>query len=95
MRVRWTRRALREQDQAFEWIVAENPAAAREVIDRIYAATRLLAEQPRMGRPGRISGTRELVVSRTPYIVVYRVGAESVDILAVIHHARDWPPAVD
>ena len=91
MRVKWTRRALREQDQAFEWIVTENPKAAGEVIDRMRAATRLLAENPRMGRPGRITGTRELAIARTPYVVVYRIGPEQVDILAVFHHARDWP----
>jgi len=91
MRVKWARLALREQDEAFEWIVAENPQAAREVIDRMRAATRLLADNPKMGRPGRIAGTRELVVTRTPYVVVYRIGPEQVEILAVIHHARDWP----
>lgn len=94
MRVRWTRRALREQDQAFEWIVKENPRAAREVIERTYAATRLLADNPRMGRPGRINGTRELVVSRTPYIIVYRVARDDVEILAVIHQAQDWPESL-
>ena len=91
MRVRWTRRALREQDEAFEWIVAEHRAAAAEVIDRIRAASRLLGEQPRIGRPGRVPGTRELVVNRTPYVLVYRVAAETVDILAVMHQARNWP----
>jgi addiction module RelE/StbE family toxin len=91
MRVKWARRALREQDEAFERIVTENPQAAGEVIDRMRAATRLLADNPRMGRPGRITGTRELVVTRTPYVVVYRIGPEQVEILAVIHHARDWP----
>ncbi len=91
MRVKWTRRALREQDAAFEWIVSENPIAAGEVIDRMRAATRLLADNPRMGRPGRIAGTRELVITRTPYVAVYRIGPEQVEILAVIHHVRDWP----
>ena len=94
MRVRWTRRALREQDEAFEWIVRENPRAAREIIDCTWAATRLLADNPRLGRAGRISGTRELVISRTPYIVVYRIGREDVEILAVMHHARDWPDSL-
>ena len=91
MRVKWARRALREQDEVFEWIVTGNPQAAGEVIDRMRAATRLLAGNPRMGRPGRIAGTRELVVTRTPYVVVYRIGPEQVEILAVIHHAREWP----
>lgn len=94
MRVRWTRRALREQDEAFEWIVSENAQAAREVIERTYAATRLLADNPRMGRPGKIAGTRELVVSRTPYVVVYRVAQDEVQVLAVIHQARAWPESL-
>lgn len=94
MRVKWTRRALREQDAAFEWIVTENPRAAAEVIDRLWAATRHLSEQPGIGRPGRVDGTRELVVGRTPYIVVYRIGPEQIEILAVLHHARDWPQSL-
>ena len=91
MRVKWTRRALREQDEAFEWIVAENPTAAAEVIDRLRAATRLLSEQPRLGHPGHISGTREFVVNRTPYVVIYRIGSDQIEILAVMHHARERP----
>ena len=91
MRVKWTRRALREQDEAFEWIVTENPIAAREVIDRMHSVMRLLVDNPRLGRPGRIDEIRELVVTRTPYLVVYRLGAQQVEILAVIHHAREWP----
>ncbi|HSF96121.1 MAG TPA: type II toxin-antitoxin system RelE/ParE family toxin [Thermohalobaculum sp.] len=87
----WTRRALREVDAAFEWIVAENPRAAAEVIDRLWAATRILGEHSRMGRPGRIVGTRELVESQTPYIAVYREKAGQIEILAVLHHAREWP----
>ena len=94
MRVKWTRRALREQDEAFEWIVTENPKAAGEVIDRMRSATRLLADNPRMGRPGRIAHTREMVITRTPYVVVYRIGAAQVEILAVIHHVRDWPASL-
>ena len=94
MRVKWTRRALREQDEAFEWIVTKNPTAAREVIERMHSATQLLADQPRMGRSGRIARTRELVITRTPYVVVYRIGTEQVEILAVIHHARDWPASL-
>lgn len=58
---------------------------------RIFDQTKaLLVKNPNVGRLGRVSGTRELVVSRTPYIVVYRVGAR-VEILAIIHGARDWP----
>ncbi|MFB2897343.1 type II toxin-antitoxin system RelE/ParE family toxin [Aerosakkonemataceae cyanobacterium BLCC-F50] len=44
-----------------------------------------------MGRPGRIPGTKELVVTRTPFILPYRVQGEQIEILAVIHAARQWP----
>lgn len=91
MRVKWTRRALREQDAAFEWIIAENPRAAAQAIERLDRATQLLGEHPKIGRPGRIEGTRELVIQHTPYILAYRIGSEQIEILAVIHHARDWP----
>jgi toxin ParE1/3/4 len=48
-----------------------------------------------MGRPGRVPGTRELVVAGTPYIVAYRVTASRVDVLAIIHAARRWPQMFD
>jgi toxin ParE1/3/4 len=52
----------------------------------------LLAEFPRVGRSGRIPGTRELVVLRTPYFLVYRIDEPLVEILRVVHGARQWPP---
>jgi toxin ParE1/3/4 len=92
----WSPRALRNMRAAHAYVARENPAAARRMVERIIRVVELLlAASPRMGRPGRIAGTRELVVSRTPYTVVYRAGRESVDILAVLHHARDWPGAAD
>lgn len=91
MQVKGTRRALRDLDEAFEWIVADNPRAATEVIDRLRSATRLLADNPRMGRPGGVPDTRELVVSRTPYVVMYRIRSDQVQILTVLHHARERP----
>jgi toxin ParE1/3/4 len=51
----------------------------------------LLADNPHMGRPGRVPGTRELVVTRTPYIVPYRVRGDTLEILRVYHGARRWP----
>jgi toxin ParE1/3/4 len=74
------------------YIARDNPAAARAVTERIIEVVEsLLSFSPRIGREGRIKGTRELVVSRTPYIVVYSVGTDGVYILAVLHHAQDWP----
>jgi len=91
VRVKWTRCALREQDAAFEWLVARNPRAAVQAIDRLWNATQLLAENPKMGRPGLISGTRELVVGHIPYIVIYQVTVEQVEILAVLHRKQERP----
>ncbi len=58
---------------------------------RVPPAVGRLANHPALGRPGRVSGTRELVVSGTPYIVPYRVRGETVEILRVQHAARKWP----
>lgn len=65
--------------------------AARTVVQRVIAAVDQLSEQPAMGRPGRVPGTRELVVPRTPFIVPYRVRKEHLEVLAVLHSSRRWP----
>lgn len=91
MRVVWTRLALNDLDRARAYIETENPQAAGAVIDRIEGAIHALGKHPRIGRPGRIAGTRELVVVGTPFIVPYRVGRETIEVLAVIHSARRWP----
>ena len=74
-----------------EYIARDNPAAAYALHDAILRQVGRLAEHPRMGRPGRVEGTRELVVSGTPYIVAYRVVGQDVTILRVLHGAQQWP----
>ena len=85
MRVRWLAEALRNVDAVAEYIARDDPAAARAVVRRIYDATSLLRDNPGLGRPGRIHGTRELVVPGTRYIVPYRVRPRlnQVEILRV------------
>ncbi|MFN3363544.1 MAG: type II toxin-antitoxin system RelE/ParE family toxin [Allorhizobium sp.] len=91
MLVVWTLPAIQDLEAIQDYIADRRPAAATHLAKRIFDQTKaLLAKNPNVGRLGRVSGTRELVVSRTPYIVVYRVGAR-VEILAIIHGARDWP----
>jgi toxin ParE1/3/4 len=68
-----------------------NPEAARELALAIHHAVRGLRENPGLGRSGRVEGTRELVVARTRYIVPYRVRGRVVELLAVMHDAREWP----
>lgn len=74
-----------------EYIAQDNPAAAHAVREAILRQVGRLAEHPRIGRPGRIEGTRELVISGTPYIVAYRVAGQNVTILRVLHGAQQWP----
>ena len=91
MRVRWLRKALRNLDDEASPIAADSPAAAQVVVQRILDAVALLPEQPGMGRPGRVPGTRELVVPKTRYIVPYRVRGQIVEVLRVFHTSRRLP----
>jgi toxin ParE1/3/4 len=65
--------------------------AAKKQLDTITRAVEQLANFPEMGRPGRVDGTRELVIQSTPYIVTYRVKGELVRVVALLHGARRWP----
>jgi len=89
--VRWTVRAVRRLDQVGEYIARDDPGAAARVVTRIVAAVVALAEQPALGRVGRVTGTRELVFADIPYIVPYRVGPDAVEVLTVLHTAQRWP----
>src|ERR1041385_8611393 len=86
MRPRWSAGAIADLVEIRRYIGEDNPTAAREVADRIKRAVQFLGDQPQLGRSGRRAGTRELVVSGTPYIVAYAVlGGNAVEILAVMH----------
>ena len=90
MRVRWLRTALANLEAEAEYIAHDNPAAVR-VVTAIKQAVTQLRRYPALGRPGRVSGTRELVVPGTPYIIPYRVRNDAVEVLRVFHAARKWP----
>jgi toxin ParE1/3/4 len=91
VRVRWLRTALANLDAEAEYIANDNPAAAARLVTRINRAVQDLRHHPAMGRPGRVLGTRELVIPGTPYIVPYRVRNDVVEVLRVFHAARRWP----
>lgn len=95
MKLVWSQRALEDRRAIFDYIEAEDPRAAILVDDRIRDATWRLIEFPGSGRPGRVEGTRELVIARTPYIAPYQIEDDGVRILRVIHGARIWPDAFD
>lgn len=85
---------MADRDEVFDYIEADNPDAAEAVDERIETAAERLIDYPNSGRPGRIEGTRELVVHRAPYILPYRVEGDTVRILRVIHSARQWPDEI-
>jgi toxin ParE1/3/4 len=91
MQVKWLRNALRNLDDEASFIAIDNPPAAHLVVQRVLDAVAMLAEQPALGRPGRVTGTRELVVLKTRYIVPYRVRRQTVEILRVFHTSRRLP----
>ena len=93
-RVRWLRGAMQTRREQLAYIAADNPRAAAEQEKRIRQHVANLAEHPSIGRGGRVPGTRELIVPRTPFVVVYQVDEASrmVSILRVLHGAQQWPP---
>lgn len=91
MRVNWLRLALQDLDDIESYLVEARLAAPEDVIVKIIRAVSLLREQPGIGRPGRVPGTKELVVPGLPYLVPYRVKDEIIQVLRVYHTSRKWP----
>ena len=91
MKVVWLRTALRNLDETATFIARDNADAARHVVARLRQATERLARHPDSGRPGRIAGTRELIVPGLPFILPYRVRTDRIEILRVLHASRRWP----
>lgn len=93
MRVRYTRRALRQLDSILTWISQDRPTAARGQIQRIEHAVDLIGQFPQMGHTGISTSTWEFVVPATPYIVVYRISNDEVQVLSIVHGAQNRKPA--
>lgn len=91
MRLSWSRAALNDLIELRAYIANDRPRAAAGVAQRILHAVNHLEQYPSLGRSGRVEGTRELVVSNTPYLVAYRIQEETVVLLRVLHGARKWP----
>lgn len=92
IRLRYTREALQDLDDACAWIAAHRAAGEAEALARmIYAAIDGLRVFPERGRPGRVEGTRELVIPRSRFVVPYRVEGREVHVLAILHGGRAWP----
>ena len=93
MEIKWLRNALKNLEQETEYIAKDDPQAARLVVQRIHHTVYLLRDNPSLGYPGRLLGTRELVIPKTRYIVPYRVcpRLQRIDILRVFHASRKLP----
>uniref|UniRef100_B0T7Z6 Addiction module toxin, RelE/StbE family n=1 Tax=Caulobacter sp. (strain K31) TaxID=366602 RepID=B0T7Z6_CAUSK len=91
MRLEWSVLAMADREAIFDYIEAESPRVAIAIDERISAQSQTLIQFPHSGRPGRIEGTRELVIGQTPFVVAYRVTDDLVRILRVLHGAQEWP----
>jgi toxin ParE1/3/4 len=92
MTIVWSPEAIQDLISLRAYIARDSPAGAKRVVLRIlHVVENVLPDNPHVGRPGRVPGTRELVIPQTPYIVPYRVRGETVQILRVYHSARRWP----
>jgi toxin ParE1/3/4 len=89
--VRWSVLSVADRNAIFEYIEADSPQAAAAVDKRIRSAVAKLKMAPGIGRPGRVEGTRELIIDRTPYIAAYTIAGRFVRVLRVLHGAQLWP----
>jgi addiction module RelE/StbE family toxin len=91
MKLSYTRRAKTDLSEIFDYVAKDNTHVAARIITKIRNSLAGLTANPSLGRPGRVDGTRVLVITHTPYIVAYRIHGNEVQALAVIHAARLWP----
>jgi toxin ParE1/3/4 len=87
----WSPRAIEHLAQLRAYIAQDNPTAANRIGSTLLEAVERLAELPNLGRPGRVAGTRELVVPGTPYVIPYRLRGDRLEVIAVFHGRQKWP----
>ena len=92
MRIRWTEPAAQDLTKICDYIEEqENPERARKVALRIYEGIEILSRFPHLGRPGRKAGTRELMFAGLPFLAIYRVRDEVVEVTRILHGAQRYP----
>ena len=91
MHLEWSLFAIADREAIFDYMEQDSQRAAVVVDDRIEQQVEALEQFPEMGRQGRETGTRELVIQRTPYVAVYRIAGGKVRILRILHGAQQWP----
>lgn len=91
MQLRWTEAAVADLERIAEYLSAHAPGRAPALVTAIYESPRALLSFPHRGRPGKKAGTRELVLSPLPWIVVYEVRGDVVSVVRILHGAQRWP----
>ncbi len=91
MTIVWSPRAIEHLAHLRAYIARDNPKAANRIASVLLEAAERLAELPNLGRPGRVAGTRELVVPGTPYLIPYRLRGDRLEVIAVFHGRQKWP----
>ena len=91
MQIVWLKTALANLSEIADFIALDNPVAAIKVVETIQTQVNLLLSQPAIGRPGRVLGTRELLITNMPYLIPYRIKNNTVEILRVLHTSRNPP----
>lgn len=87
----WSDQAITDLETLRSYIAKDKPDAAKSVVVRILELAESLIDQPGLGRPGRVLGTRELIVPNTPYIIPYRERKNRIEIIRVLHGSMRWP----
>lgn len=92
MRIIWAGPARREWAAHYRFYATRNPEAARRMQQLVMAGVDRLRDYPQIGRPGRVEGTRELIISGTPFLLVYDENPVRIEIVHVYHGRQDWQP---
>ncbi len=91
----WKFAANQAREAQLVFVARDHPEAAARIEEEINDQVDLLAEFPTLGREGRVAGTRELVINRSPFILVFRVRTKRIEIVRLLHGAQKWPRSLD
>ncbi len=89
MKLRWTPEAAENLEYIYSYLCEHYPSFAESTVRALYKAVRSLRDLPERGRPGTLPATREFVLPRLPYIIVYRITEQAVEVLHIYHGAQD------
>jgi toxin ParE1/3/4 len=91
MRIRWTPAAAADLEKISAYLTKRFPQYRQQTIRKLYETIQLLKNSPRRGRTGREAGTRELLFPPMPYVAVYRLHSDCIEVLRIYHTSQDRP----